>query len=86
VTVYHFELPYLLDLDILSFDQLLTLCREVADQKLLEQAVAMRYAMNADQKQFKEFQKAYSHSNSESPQTEQDLHRNLTKLKRVFGG
>lgn len=52
---FGFPLDFLYDLDVIAFDRLLALAAEDQKRRLLDQAIAVRFAMGADQKEWKTY-------------------------------
>lgn len=82
VVSYRFDIQFLLDLDAISLTRLMDMCRETRKNEILESAIAMRNAMNADEKQFKTFMENYSPE--AEPETAQS--ETVNALRRMFGG
>lgn len=65
----------------------MTLCKQAHDSRIYEQAVAMRYAMNADEKQFAEFEQAFCPREKAPPADDsKKIAEGREKLRRIFGG
>lgn len=82
---FKFDVAFLLDLDAISLTRLMDKCRDVRKNEILEHAIAMRNAMNADEKQFKTFMGNYS---TEEPVSVEDqkVSEGRAALARLFGG
>lgn len=86
MTCYHFQLEFLLDLDIFSFDRLVEQARDVRNSDLREQAIAMRVAFNGDQKQFGDFFDSLAPAADRAAAEAKKVAQSFEKLKSVFGG
>lgn len=83
VTRYGFDIHFLYSLDIFSFDQLIALASETYNHGILDQATAMRYAMNADEKQWKEFVDSRTMSQAEAEK--EKIKKSVKALSRMMG-
>jgi hypothetical protein len=86
VSCYHFQLDFLLDLDVFSFDRLVDRARDVRNAELREQAIAMRVAFNGDSKQFEQFFDSLAPAGERAAAEAKKVAQGFQKLKGLFGG
>ena len=83
---FKFDAAYLLDLDAISLTRLMDKCRDVRKNEILEHAIAMRNAMNADEKQCKTVMENYSVEEESDTVEDPRVAEGRAKLARLFGG
>lgn len=84
VTQFGFDIDFLYNLDVFGFDHLISLASKAYNQQLLSQATAMRFAMNADQKQWEGYVDSLT-KDQEQIEAEQ-FKKSAAALTRMFGG
>jgi len=85
---FHFDLDYLLDLDVLSFDRLLQKARDARNQRLMEEADILRIAVNSgfsgEDKPFKALLEAYQPADLRAAEEEERIQQSARKLANLF--
>lgn len=84
--MFGFDIEYLLDLDLASFDRLMLKAREARGAMLLEEAAVTRTAVWGDEKAWKSLTEAYTPDRLKEQHTKEKITKSVRQLHKLFGG
>lgn len=85
MTSYHFDIQFLLDLDVISLDRLLEIARRAKNSEHRTFAILTRGAMNAEAKDFQNLLDEFSPESREDVEARK-VQEGTAALKKLFGG
>ena len=87
---FGYDIDFLLDLDLLSFDRLMQQSRECRNMRMLEEASIMRIAVNSgfsgEDKPFEALRAAYEPAYLQEALEQDKIQQSAKRLSKLFGG